>query len=189
MKKITNVIDVDNDYIEISDDSNDCIEMINDNKTSDFEIDNKRIVSNGKDIIKIDRKSELTLDFIMIVGKYYESNKDFINTMKINKMYQDLVSMYHFNPISDTILFEKIETQHFYNDDDLNQIKRGLFQYINWSSKYLTKETKIDKDNKLICKNEKNYSEIDGDFIFNNNDISKVINKKSIFKFSMSLVF
>ena len=47
------------------------------------------------------QKWQLTVDFIMIVGKYFESNKDYINIMKICKRYEELVLMYKFNPISD----------------------------------------------------------------------------------------
>ena len=36
----------------------------------------------------------LTIDFIMIVGKYLETNQDFINIMKVCKKYKELVLMY-----------------------------------------------------------------------------------------------
>lgn len=95
--------------------------------------DDKNIIGKTKQI-KIDPKSELTIDFIMIIGKYYENNKDFINVMKLTKKYQELVSMYKFNPISDIRLFENIQTQHFYNEDDIENKKDGLYQYIYWYS-------------------------------------------------------
>ena len=46
-------------------------------------------------------KWKMTIDFIMIIAKYFKENKDFINVMKVCRMYQELVSMYHFNPIYD----------------------------------------------------------------------------------------
>ena len=61
---------------------------------------------------------QLTIDFIMIVGKYFEGSNDFINVMKVCKKYEELVSMYKFNPISDISLFENIQTQHFYKKED-----------------------------------------------------------------------
>ena len=70
-------------------------------------------------------KWQMTVDFIMIVGKYFESNKDFINVMKSCKRYKELVSMYHFNPISDISLFENIQTQHFYERNDIKNKKKG----------------------------------------------------------------
>ena len=36
-------------------------------------------------------KWQMTIDFIMIVGKYFKSNKDFINVMKVCKKYKELV--------------------------------------------------------------------------------------------------
>ena len=77
-------------------------------------------------------KYELTIDFIMIVGKYFESSNDFINAMKVCKIYQELVLMNKFSPISDIILFDNIQTQHFYNKEDVNNEKDGLYQYIYW---------------------------------------------------------
>ena len=69
---------------------------------------------------------------IMIVGKYLNSNKDFVNLMKVCKKYNELVSMYKFNPISDCSLFENIETQHFYKNDDIYLAKKGMYRYIFW---------------------------------------------------------
>ena len=58
-------------------------------------------------------KWQMTGDFIITVGKYFKSNKDFINIMKVCKKYKELVLMYKFNPINDISLFENIQTQHF----------------------------------------------------------------------------
>ena len=79
----------------------------------------------------INRKG-ITIDIIMIVGKYFCSNKDFINTMKACKKYSDLVLLYHFNPISDTSLFENMETQHLYRKEDSRNIKENMIQYVHW---------------------------------------------------------
>jgi len=77
-------------------------------------------------------KFELTIDYIMIVGKYFKTNLDYINIMKVCKKYQELVLMYHFNPISDIVLFKNMQTQHFYDKEDINKKKYGMFQYIYW---------------------------------------------------------
>ena len=77
-------------------------------------------------------KWQLTVDFIMIVGKYFKSSNDFINTMKVCKRYEELVLMYKFNPISDISLFENIQTQHFYNKEDVKNKKDELYQYVYW---------------------------------------------------------
>ena len=74
--------------------------------------------------------SEITIDFLMIIGKYFRSSEDFINAMKICKKYYDLAGMYKFNPISDTTLFENIETQYFYRNDDFDAVIPGLFKYV-----------------------------------------------------------
>ena len=74
----------------------------------------------------------MTVDFIMIIGKYFKRSNDFINVMKVCKRYKELVLMYKFNPISDISLFENIQTQHFYNKEDVENKKDGLYQYIYW---------------------------------------------------------
>ena len=76
--------------------------------------------------------SRLTVDFIMIIGKYLSNPIDFINIMKVSKRYKDLVLMYKFNPISDISLFKNIQTQHFYKEEDVKLMKNGLYQYIYW---------------------------------------------------------
>ena len=77
-------------------------------------------------------KWEITIDAMMIVGKYFETNDDYINVMKVCKKYHDLVRMYHFNPISECELFENMETQHFYQKEDIAKKKEGMHQYIYW---------------------------------------------------------
>ena len=46
-------------------------------------------------------KYEITIDVMMIICKYFELNNDYINIMKMNKKYHELVEMYHFNIIND----------------------------------------------------------------------------------------
>ena len=78
----------------------------------------------------------ITYDLMMIVGKYFETNRDFINLMKVCRSYNDIVSAYHFNPISDTSLFENMQTQVFYNKEDLRKNKSNMFDYrINYHIK------------------------------------------------------
>ena len=67
---------------------------------------------------------------MMIIGKYFQSNNDYINVMKISKRYHDLAQMYHFNPISDCSLFENMETQHLYQSTD--KWRKGMIQYVYW---------------------------------------------------------
>ena len=50
-------------------------------------------------------KWEITIYEMTIIGKYFKSNNDFINIMKVNKKYKELVAMYHFNPINFVICF------------------------------------------------------------------------------------
>ena len=189
------IFDVDNDYISISDDESDDEiddEIINEIE-HEIENDNDNEIINDNDhvIQKIDRKSEITIDFMMIIGKYYKNNIDFINTMKISKMYQELVSMYKFNPISDTILFENLETQHFYKDNDLEHVLKNKFQYINWTNKYFTNKTKLVNNNKLVYEEEENYEDVQGEMIFKDskrpND--RFFNKRSLFNFDIANKF
>lgn len=170
----------DNNYINFNN-----VDLNNfDLNNIDFSNSNSNgLFGKGSNDFKIDNKNELTIDYMMIIGKYFESNNDFINTMKLSKRYQELAEMYYFNPISDTSLFENIETQHFYKNDDLNQILPNKFQYINWTKKYLNNETRINKDKKKLIyfedySKENNYNKNDPKYeqVFDNN----VINKKSV---------
>ena len=77
----------------------------------------------------------LTVDFIMIIGKYFKTNNDFVNVMKVCKKFQELVSMYKFNPISDISLFECMQTQHFYSESDFATALPKMYQYIFWTKR------------------------------------------------------
>ena len=83
------------------------------------------------------QKWKLSIDFMMIIGKYFKTNNDFINLMKVNKKFKKIVLMYKFNPISDTSLFKRIETQHFYIYRDIFYRLRNMYQYIYWIQPYL----------------------------------------------------
>ena len=103
-------------------------------------------------------KWEITIDVMMIIGKYFESNNDYINIMKLNKKYHDLVEMYHFNPINDSDLFINIETQYLYDENDTK--KEGMYQYV-----YLYQVDyemfKKRKENEIFKRVELNNEEID----------------------------
>ena len=76
------------------------------------------------------QKWEITIDSMLIVGKYFKTSKDFINLMKTTKRYKQLTQMYHFNPISECELFKKMETQHLYGPEDKK--KSRMHQYVYW---------------------------------------------------------
>ena len=82
---------------------------------------------------KTKEKWEITIDVMLIIGKYFESNSDYVNVMRIAKRYHDLVSMYHFNPISECSLFENMETQYLYSEREKK--KEGMHQYVYLYSK------------------------------------------------------
>ena len=75
-------------------------------------------------------KWDIDIYSMMIIGKYFDNNNDFINIMKLCKKYQQLTSMYHYNPISECELFGNIETQFFYKEQDRNNKKGNLNSYI-----------------------------------------------------------
>ena len=75
-------------------------------------------------------KWEITIDSMMIIGKYFERSIDYVNVMKTTKKYKQLTQMYHFNPISDISLFENIETQYLQREKD--QKKEGMYRYVYW---------------------------------------------------------
>ena len=47
-------------------------------------------------------KWEITIDLMMVVGKYFKTSCDYVNVIRTCKRYNQLTQMYHFNPISDT---------------------------------------------------------------------------------------
>ena len=50
--------------------------------------------------------------------------------MKVTKKYNQLVSMYKYNPIKDCSLFENMETQYLYSPN--SKKKAGMHQYVYW---------------------------------------------------------
>lgn len=146
---------------------------------------------NKKNEIVRDKKSEISIDFLMIIGKYYKSNNDFINSMKLSKRYQDLTSMYHFNPISDTTLFENLQTQHFYEDQDLDNVLVDKFFYTNWTKKYFTNNTILDNSHKLVYEEDPNYENTDGQMVFEDRERpnDRYSNKRSLFSYDIATTF
>ena len=65
--------------------------------------------NNAQQFLPSKSKWELTVNFLMIVGKYFETNNDFINVIRVNKKYKELLEMYKFNPIPDVSLFPNIK--------------------------------------------------------------------------------
>ena len=57
-----------------------------------------------------------------------KSNNYYINIMKLNKKYNDLIEMYYFNLINDYELFINIEIQLLYDCKDKK--KEGTNQYV-----------------------------------------------------------
>ena len=79
----------------------------------------------------------LSIDFVMIIGKYFKKESDYINIVKVCKKYNELLLMYKYNPISNCDLFPNIETQHFYLYSDIFYRKRRMFRYIYWIQPFL----------------------------------------------------
>ena len=97
-------------------------------------------------------KWEITIDAMMIIGKYLESNKDFINVMRVAKKFHEIVEMYHFNPINDYSLFINMETQHFYYKKKITpkpqttqkQTKRSFLSRL--LGRYNNKQSNVDEE-------------------------------------------
>lgn len=80
---------------------------------------------------------KLSIDYIMIVGKYLKSENDYINIIRVCKKYNELLLMYKYNPISNCDLFPNIETQHFYNYSDIFYRKRNMYRYVYWLQPFI----------------------------------------------------
>jgi len=91
-------------------------------------------IESVKKTFKSEEKWGLTKDYMKIVGKYFENNMDYVNVMKVSKEYRYLDEEYTFNPIGDISLFREIKFQHFYEKEDVNNMREGLSEYIYWFS-------------------------------------------------------
>ena len=77
----------------------------------------------------MEKDNELGISDIYMIGKYFKSNRDFINVIKLCKKYKDLIEFYKYNPISDYEMFENMQTQHIYSKDDFDNRKEGVYMY------------------------------------------------------------
>ena len=84
--------------------------------------------------------SRLTIDYMMIVGKYLRTCADYVNLMRVSKRYSKITKMYKFNPISDCTLFPNIQTQHFYMYRDIFYRNRGMYQYVYWVNRLIIRD-------------------------------------------------
>ena len=114
-------IDVDNSHFPTSDNCFNCFNCFID----------KNFIDNCIDVDKRE-KSKLTKDYIMIVCKYFRKSKDFINLIKVNSKYKNLLEMFKYNPISNYEIFPNIQTQYFYNTIDLNYVKPHTYKHIHY---------------------------------------------------------
>ena len=105
-------------------------------------------------------KWEITIDVMMIIGKYFKKSIDYVNVMKVCKVYHDLVSMYHFNPISECELFENMESQYLYRIEDQKNKKEGMHKYVYLYPVDYELFTKR-KENEVFKRVELNSKEID----------------------------
>ena len=106
-------------------------------------------VDNYKSNIK---QYRLTIDLIMIVGKYLETVNDFIQLIRLCKKFKDLLEMYKMNPISNCDIFPNIQTQHFYTIDDTLYKKRDMYKYVYWRTNKAILSLIDKQDNSIIIK-------------------------------------
>ena len=78
------------------------------------------------------QENKLGITFLLAIGKYFRSNQDFINVMRVNKKYRNLTEIYKYNPISDTSLFVNIKTQHLYTIEDRENMLKDMVCYVHW---------------------------------------------------------
>ena len=84
---------------------------------------------------------------MMIICKYMESPKDYINVVRLNKKFKELIEMYLFNPISDWKMFRNMQTQHFYKKSDFDHVNPGMYRYIYWGTFTHDEEMAVKKVN------------------------------------------
>lgn len=103
----------------------------------------------------------LTIDLIMIVGKYLETVQDFVQLIRLCKKFRELPEMYKMNPISNCDIFPNIETQHFYNPSDALYSRRDMYKYVYWRpNKALLSLIDMEDDSIIVKRTELNRNEI-----------------------------
>lgn len=119
-----------------------------------------------------EEKWKLSIDFIMIISKYFITNKDFINIIKVCKKYKELLELFKFNPISNPILFSNIQTQYFYNNQDFIYALPNMYRYIYFGefNKY-----QINKIKEINIKKQYKYNKYDDKLLIKDKLISKDI--------------
>lgn len=63
-------------------------------------------------------KWSIQADYMLIVGKYLETPKDYVNVTRVSKQYQNFIEMFRYNPIGNTDLFPNAQTIHFYQENE-----------------------------------------------------------------------
>lgn len=81
----------------------------------------------------LDRKRKLDRSYMMIVAKYFQSNNDYINVMKVNKKYNDIADTFKFNPIPDISIFPNIQTRYLYSkNEEYDFDNPNIYKYVLW---------------------------------------------------------
>ena len=89
--------------------------------------------------------------YLQIVSKYFRNANTFITFANINKKCQDVLAMFHFNPIERIDLFPNIQTQYVKNECDYNSSipRHKLCKTVRYDE-YLDKKQKYQEFNKII---------------------------------------
>ncbi|ELP83559.1 hypothetical protein EIN_001600 [Entamoeba invadens IP1] len=90
--------------------------------------------------------SQLDLYSLMIVSKYFKNIGDFIRLIQVCKKFEDIPSMFHYNPIclySHFNFFSNVETYHYYKKIDkyVPSYIHCIYDYQMSYTEYLKKRT------------------------------------------------
>lgn len=69
----------------------------------------------------------LALNTLISVAKYMKGESDFINLIKVRKMYSRLLCMFKYNPIDNVEIFPNVQTRHYYTSE-------GRERYLGYNS-------------------------------------------------------
>ena len=111
----------------------------------------------------LDRKRKLDSSYMMIVAKYFQSNKDYINVMKVNSKYKNITNNFKYNPIPDVSIFPNIQTRYLYSrNEQYDYDNLNIYKYVLWyeigGTEYNNLLARINRDhqdlvNRLHAKN------------------------------------
>ena len=86
----------------------------------------------------------LKKDMMIVIGKYFDTPRDYVNVTRTCSEYKDLISMYKYNPIAQSDIFINKQTLWIYSKADLERYMNSSDRYYEVVVKYPIDITSVD---------------------------------------------